>query len=574
MLGMRDKKREVAEYIEIEGMPIEAIYELIERPQDLSKGDYALPCFRFAKALRKSPVMIAEEIKNKILDKSHPFESVEAINGYLNFKFDKKKESLYLIENIRKQGAKYGSSDEGKGKTVCIDYSSINIAKPFHIGHLMTTVLGGALYRIYKKRGYNAVGINHLGDWGTQFGKLIVAYKMWGDEKTIRETGIMGLNDLYVKYHREAEKDKGLDDKARAWFKKIEDGDKEALKLFELFKELTLVEVEKVYKRLNIKFDSYAGESFYNDKMEPVLNELREKGLIEVSEGAEIVNLDEYQMPPCLLVRSDGATLYATRDLAAAFYRKKTYDFWKNLYVVAYQQNLHFKQVFKVVELMGYEWAKDLIHIPFGMVSLESGSMSTRAGNVVWLKDVLDRSEEQSLDIIKAKSPHLNNKETVSKQVGVGAVIFFALSSGRIKDTVFSYDEVLNFDGETGPYVQYTNARCNSVLRKAEVDIKNIPSGEIEADFSSIENESSYTLISILEQFGEILSISLDKYEPSILTRYLIDVAKAFNKFYLENRIIDGKLGVSNARLALVCSTAVVLKEGLSLLGIEAPEEM
>ncbi len=571
---MRDKKREVAEYIEIEGMPMEAIYELIERPQDLSKGDYALPCFRFAKTLRKSPVMIAEEIKNKILDKSHPFESVEAINGYLNFKFDKKKESLYLIENIRKQGAKYGSSDEGKGKTVCIDYSSINIAKPFHIGHLMTTVLGGALYRIYKKRGYNAVGINHLGDWGTQFGKLIVAYKMWGDEKTIRETGIMGLNDLYVKYHREAEKDKDLDDKARAWFKKIEDGDKEALKLFELFKELTLVEVEKVYKRLNIKFDSYAGESFYNDKMEPVLNELREKGLIEVSEGAEIVNLDEYQMPPCLLVRSDGATLYATRDLAAAFYRKKTYDFWKNLYVVAYQQNLHFKQVFKVVELMGYEWAKDLIHIPFGMVSLESGSMSTRAGNVVWLKDVLDRSEEQSLDIIKAKSPHLNNKETVSKQVGVGAVIFFALSSGRIKDTVFSYDEVLNFDGETGPYVQYTNARCNSVLRKAEVDIKNIPSGEIEADFSSIENESSYTLISILEQFGEILSISLDKYEPSILTRYLIDVAKAFNKFYLENRIIDGKLGVSNARLALVYSTAVVLKEGLSLLGIEAPEEM
>lgn len=571
---MRDKKREVAEYIEIEGMPMEAIYELIERPQDLSKGDYALPCFRFAKTLRKSPVMIAEEIKNKILDKSHPFESVEAINGYLNFKFDKKKESLYLIENIRKQGAKYGSSDEGKGKTVCIDYSSINIAKPFHIGHLMTTVLGGALYRIYKKRGYNAVGINHLGDWGTQFGKLIVAYKMWGDEKTIRETGIMGLNDLYVKYHREAEKDKDLDDKARAWFKKIEDGDKEALKLFELFKELTLVEVEKVYKRLNIKFDSYAGESFYNDKMEPVLNELREKGLIEVSEGAEIVNLDEYQMPPCLLVRSDGATLYATRDLAAAFYRKKTYDFWKNLYVVAYQQNLHFKQVFKVVELMGYEWAKDLIHIPFGMVSLESGSMSTRAGNVVWLKDVLDRSEEQSLDIIKTKSPHLNNKETVSKQVGVGAVIFFALSSGRIKDTVFSYDEVLNFDGETGPYVQYTNARCNSVLRKAEVDIKNIPSGEIEADFSSIENESSYTLISILEQFGEILSISLDKYEPSILTRYLIDVAKAFNKFYLENRIIDGKLGVSNARLALVCSTAVVLKEGLSLLGIEAPEEM
>jgi arginyl-tRNA synthetase len=524
--------------------------------------------------LRKSPVIIAEELKNKILEKVHPFESVEAVNGYLNFKFDKKKESLLLIENIRKQGSKYGASDEGKDKTVCIDYSSINIAKPFHIGHLMTTVLGGALYRIYKKRGYNAVGINHLGDWGTQFGKLIVAYKMWGDEETIRATGVMGLNDLYVRYHKEAELDKSLDDQARAWFKKIEDGDKEALKLFELFKELTLVEVEKIYKRLNIKFDSYAGESFYNDKMEPILNELREKGLIEVSEGAEIVNLDEYNMPPCLLVRSDGATLYATRDLAAAFYRKNAYDFWKNLYVVAYQQNLHFKQVFKVIELMGYEWAKDLIHVPFGMVSLESGSMSTRAGNVVWLKDVLDKSEEQSLDIIKAKSPHLKNKEKVAKQVGVGAVIFFALSSGRIKDTVFSYDEVLNFDGETGPYVQYTNARCNSVLRKAEVDIHALPLSEIEADFNSIENESSYSLISSLEQFGEILSSSLDKYEPSMLTRYLIDVAKAFNKFYLENRIIDGKLGVSNARLALVYATSIVLKEGLSLLGIEAPEEM
>ncbi|HQC55128.1 MAG TPA: arginine--tRNA ligase [Clostridia bacterium] len=571
---MRDKKREVVEFIEIEGIDKEAIYELIVRPQDLSKGDYALPCFRFAKELRKSPVIIAEELKNKILEKVHPFESVEAVNGYLNFKFDKKKESLLLIENIRKQGSKYGASDEGKDKTVCIDYSSINIAKPFHIGHLMTTVLGGALYRIYKKRGYNAVGINHLGDWGTQFGKLIVAYKMWGDEETIRATGVMGLNDLYVRYHKEAELDKSLDDQARAWFKKIEDGDKEALKLFELFKELTLVEVEKIYKRLNIKFDSYAGESFYNDKMEPILNELREKGLIEVSEGAEIVNLDEYNMPPCLLVRSDGATLYATRDLAAAFYRKNAYDFWKNLYVVAYQQNLHFKQVFKVIELMGYEWAKDLIHVPFGMVSLESGSMSTRAGNVVWLKDVLDKSEEQSLDIIKAKSPHLKNKEKVAKQVGVGAVIFFALSSGRIKDTVFSYDEVLNFDGETGPYVQYTNARCNSVLRKAEVDIHALPLSEIEADFNSIENESSYSLISSLEQFGEILSSSLDKYEPSMLTRYLIDVAKAFNKFYLENRIIDGKLGVSNARLALVYATSIVLKEGLSLLGIEAPEEM
>lgn len=571
---MRDKKREVADYIEIEGFSANDIYAIIERPQDLSKGDYALPCFRFSKILRKSPVQIAESIRDSILAKEHPFEAVEAVNGFLNFKFDKKKETVFVINEILTKGTEYGSSSQGKGKTVCIDYSSINIAKPFHIGHLLTTVIGSALYKIYKKRGYNSVGINHLGDWGTQFGKLIVAYKLWGSEEEIKKTGVMGLNDLYVRYHEAAEKDKTLDDKARTYFKKIEDGDKESLELFEFFKELTLKEVDEVYKRLNVYFDSYAGESFYNDKMEPVLKELKDKNLIEVSEGAQIVNLEKYNMTPCLLVRSDGATLYATRDLAAAFYRKKTYDFWKNLYVVAYQQNLHFKQVFKVVELMGYDWAKDLLHIPFGMVSLESGAMSTRKGKVVWLKDVLDMAEKKSLDIIKSKSPNLKDKEKVSKQVGVGAVIFFALSSARIKDTVFSYDEVLNFDGETGPYVQYTNARCNSILRKAGVEIKDLKAGDILTNIEAISNESSYTLVSTLEKFGEILSDSLEKYEPSILTRYLVEVAKAFNKFYLDNRIIDGETGTSKSRLSLVYATKVVLTEGLSLLGIEAPEEM
>lgn len=369
-MTLRDKKREIVEYIKIEGIDEETIYSSLERPQNLSKGDYALPCFKFSKALRKSPVQIAEMLKEQIVSKANIFESVEAVNGYLNFKFDKNIETKLLVEQILKEGSSYGNSLEGEGKTICIDYSSVNIAKPFHIGHLLTTAIGGSLYRIYKKLGYNPIGINHLGDWGTQFGKLIVAYKKWGSEKELTKKGVMYLNELYVKFHSEAESDPTLEDQARAYFKKIEDGDKESLSLFTLFKDITLKEVSKVYDRLNIKFDSYAGESFYNDKMTPIIEELNKKNLIVVSDGASIVDLSKFDMPPCLLVKADGATLYATRDIAAAFYRKNTYNFYKSLYVVAYQQNLHFKQFFKVIELMGYEWAKDLIHVQFGMVSL------------------------------------------------------------------------------------------------------------------------------------------------------------------------------------------------------------
>ena len=574
-MEVRNEKKElIASFINIEGVTQEEICALITVPQDSEMGDFALPCFRFAKALRKPPVVIAQELRDAILNKDHPFTAVDAVNGYLNFKFNKLEKAKKTLNAVLSMGENYGTSQEGNGKTVCIDYSSINIAKPFHIGHLSTTVIGGALYRMYKKLGYNAVGINHLGDWGTQFGKLIVAFKKWGNREDLEKRGIYALNEIYVKFHQEAELDPTLDDLARKYFKMIEDGDKEALDLFYWFKELTLREVKKIYARLDINFDSYNGEAFYNDKMTPVLNELKEKGLTTISDGAEIVDLAEYNMSPCLLVKADGATLYATRDLAAAFYRKQTYDFWKCLYVVAYQQNLHFKQVFKVLELMGKEWHKDLIHVPFGMVSLEDGTMSTRKGKVVWLEDVLNKSVEKSLEIISKKNEALANKEAVAEMVGVGAVVFFALSNSRIKDIVFGYDKVLNFDGETGPYCQYTNARCNSILRKLGNVEEYLREPLTDEELAGVDNKESDALITLISNFGSVVSDAVARYEPSIVTRYIVDVAQSFNKFYLENRILNADDSQKRARVALVYATHVVLKEGLRLIGVQTPEEM
>ena len=574
-MEIRNEKKElIASFINIEGVSQEEICALITVPQDSEMGDFALPCFRFAKALRKPPVVIAQELRDAILNKDHPFTAVDAVNGYLNFKFNKLEKAKKTLNAVLSMGENYGTSQEGNGKTVCIDYSSINIAKPFHIGHLSTTVIGGALYRMYKKLGYNAVGINHLGDWGTQFGKLIVAFKKWGNREDLEKRGIYALNEIYVKFHQEAELDPTLDDLARKYFKMIEDGDKEALDLFYWFKELTLREVKKIYARLDINFDSYNGEAFYNDKMTPVLNELKEKGLTTISDGAEIVDLAEYNMSPCLLVKADGATLYATRDLAAAFYRKQTYDFWKCLYVVAYQQNLHFKQVFKVLELMGKDWHKDLIHVPFGMVSLEDGTMSTRKGKVVWLEDVLNKSVEKSLEIISKKNETLANKEAVAEMVGVGAVVFFALSNSRIKDIVFGYDKVLNFDGETGPYCQYTNARCNSILRKLGNVEEYLREPLTDEELAGVDNKESDALITLISNFGSVVSDAVARYEPSIVTRYIVDVAQSFNKFYLENRILNADDSQKRARVALVYATHVVLKEGLRLIGVQTPEEM
>ena len=574
-MEIRNEKKElIASFINIEGVSQEEICALITVPQDSEMGDFALPCFRFAKAFRKPPVVIAQELRDAILSKEHPFTAVDAVNGYLNFKFNKLEKAKKTLNTVLSMGENYGTSQEGNGKTVCIDYSSINIAKPFHIGHLSTTVIGGALYRMYKKLGYNAVGINHLGDWGTQFGKLIVAFKKWGNREDLEKRGIYALNEIYVKFHQEAELDPTLDDLARKYFKMIEDGDKEALDLFYWFKELTLREVKKIYARLDINFDSYNGEAFYNDKMTPVLNELKEKGLTTISDGAEIVDLAEYNMSPCLLVKADGATLYATRDLAAAFYRKQTYDFWKCLYVVAYQQNLHFKQVFKVLELMGKDWHKDLIHVPFGMVSLEDGTMSTRKGKVVWLEDVLNKSVEKSLEIISKKNETLANKEAVAEMVGVGAVVFFALSNSRIKDIVFGYDKVLNFDGETGPYCQYTNARCNSILRKLGNVEEYLREPLTDEELAGVDNKESDALITLISNFGSVVSDAVARYEPSIVTRYIVDVAQSFNKFYLENRILNADDSQKRARVALVYATHVVLKEGLRLIGVQTPEEM
>ena len=399
-----DYKIEIAKLIKIENVSYEEILPLVVAAKDTALADYAFPCFKFAKTLRKSPVIIANEVVSQI-EKPDCIESIEAVNGYVNFKLSKCNYVKQVIDSAFDKGEHYGDSIEGNGKTICIDYSSINIAKPFHMGHLSTTVIGASLYKIYKKLGYNVVGINHLGDWGTQFGKLIVAYKMWGDKDDINNRGINALLEVYVKFHKEAESKPELNDLARSWFKKIEDGDKEANDLFLWFKEVTLRDVKKIYERLDVQFDSYNGESFYNDKMGPVIDELEAKGLTKISNGATIVEFDESDdMPPCLIKKADGATLYATRDIAAAFYRKNTYNFYKSLYVVAYQQNLHFKQLFKVIEMMGYDWAKDMVHVPFGMVSIEGEKLSTRDGNVVFLEDVLNTAKSKALQIINEKN--------------------------------------------------------------------------------------------------------------------------------------------------------------------------
>lgn len=567
-----DYKKYIAGKINIVGASAEEIASYITVPPAGDMGDFALPCFRFAKILRKPPAAIAEDVKNSFVTDSVVC-GVSAVNGYLNFKIDRSSFVTETLKKIAEEGDKYGSSDIGKGKTICIDYSSINIAKPFHIGHLSTTVLGGALYRILSFLGYKTVGINHLGDYGTQFGKLISAYKRWGDKETVQKGGIRALNELYVRFHREAEEHPEYDDEARAYFKKIEEKDAECLELFHWFKELTLKDVQKIYDLLDIRFDSYAGESFYTDKMQPVVDELKEKGLLVESQGAQVVKLDEYGMPPCMILKSDGTSLYATRDMAAAIYRKKTYDFYKCLYVVAYQQNLHFRQFFKVLELMGKEWAKDLVHVAYGMVSLEEGTMSTRKGNVVVLEDVISRCIEKAYEIISEKNPALQGeeKQKIASQVGVGAVIFGALYNSKIKDIVFSYDKVLNFDGETSVYVQYTCARAKSVLQKAKE--QNISCGDYRVDFEL--NEAETDLAKALEKFPDTVKEAAEKYEPSFIARYAVDLSQKFNKFYFDCKILSAEdENRKHFRLALTAAAAQALKNAFALLGISMPDRM
>ena len=559
-----DYKKYVAEKLNIEGLSKEELYGFIETPPNTEMGDYALPCFKLAKIMHRPPVKIAEDLATAFTADEY-ISSCTAVNGYLNFKINRSGFAFSLLDEILKAGDNYGSANIGAGKTVCIDYSSINIAKPFHIGHLSTTVIGSALCKIFRFLGYKVVGINHLGDYGTQFGKLIVAYKRWSSEEAVIKDRLKELTRIYVKYHDEAKLDPSMDDEARRYFKLIEDGDAESNKLFELFKKITLEEVEKIYKLLNVTFDSYAGESFYNDKMSPIVDELKEKGLIKVSDGASIVDLEEYGMPPCLILKSDGSTLYATRDIAAAVYRKNTYDFDKCLYVVAYQQNLHFKQFFKVLELMGKDWAKDMVHVAYGMVSLESGSMSTRSGNVVLLEDVLNTTIEKAYKVIEEKNPNLPDKDKIAKSVGTGAVIFGALCNNKIKDIVFSYDRVLSFEGETCPYVQYTVARCNSVINKC---------GEA-GNYDGVEmNADEYEVISVLGRFSDVVKSAAEKYEPSLVTRYCLDLATVFNKFYIGCKIACEDEKVRNFRLAITKAVKITLTNALTLLGIDTVEQM
>ena len=561
-----DYRAYIANKLQIEGIDVQELASAVAVPPDSSMGDYALPCFKLAKIMRKSPVAIAQELCDGFVC-DDVIAQVSALNGYLNFKVNKAGLANDVLARIAREGANYGSSDVGAGKTVCIDYSSVNIAKPFHIGHLSTTVLGGALYRIYQFLGYKTVGINHLGDYGTQFGKLICAYKRWGDREQVERGGIHAINQLYVRFNNEA--DEEMEAQAREYFRLIENGDKEANELFEWFKSLTLAYVRKIYDRLHIRFDSYAGERFYTDKMAPVVEELKNKGLLKESEGAQIVDLEPYGMPPCLILRSDGASLYATRDLAAAIYRKKTYDFSKCLYVVAYQQNLHFKQFFKVLELMGYEWAHDLVHVAYGMVSLEDGAMSTRKGKVVWLEEVISRCVEKARAVLEEKNPALENKDDVAEKVGVGAVMFGALYNSKIKDITFSYDKALNFDGETSVYVQYTCARAASVLSKAAAEgICFSPTAQGEPCAQEFE------LLKRLADFPETVVEAAEKYEPSFIARWCVDTAKLFNKFYFDCKILQAEGEVREMRLAITQATLTALTNGLALLGIGVPEKM
>ena len=548
----------------------EEIAAMLELPPDKKMGDFALPCFRLAKTLRKGPPMIAGALAGKCC--CAEIDRVEVVGGYLNIFLSRSALAKNIVEAVLAKPGRWGSSEIGAGKTVCLDYSSINIAKRFHIGHLSTTMIGHSLKRIYDFNGYKTVGINHLGDWGTQFGKMICAYKKWGNHDEVEAGGVQAMVDLYVRFHKEAEADPSLEDEGRAWFKKIEDGDPEAMAIFSWFKEVTLKDTQRVYDLLGVSFDSYNGEAFYNDKMEPVVAELREKNLLVESQGAQVVNLDDYNMPPALVLRSDGATLYITRDLAAAFYRHNEYQFDKCLYVVAYQQNLHFKQLFKILELMGHEeWSKGMEHVAFGMVSYEGRALSTREGYVVYLEDLLCKAIEKAREILEEKNPNLPNKDEVARQVGVGAVVYFDLHNERIKDIDFRWDRALSFDGETGPYVQYTHARCCSVLRKAEAAGMSMEN----ADFSSMTDDEALDVLMLLARFPEIVKKAMDQSEPSLITRHTTSLAQAYNKYYFEHRIMEeSDTAGTAARLALTAAVRDVIKSGLYLIGVEAPERM
>ena len=543
----------------------EDIAGMLEYPPDASMGDLALPCFKLSKSMRRSPVQIATELAAAITDEC--VDKVENLNGYLNFYLNKTQLARNVVGEILAKGETYGSHELGKGKTVVLDYSSPNVAKPFHIGHLGSTMIGHSLKKIHEFVGYDCVGINYLGDWGTQFGKMIVAYKKWGDFDEVEAGGVDKLVELYVKFHSEAELDKTLEDEARAEFRKLELGDEENTKLWKWFIEVSLKEYSKTYGLLGVEFDSYKGESFYSDKMPAQVQLLRDKDLLKIDDGASIVPLEEYGMPPCLILKRDGSTLYPTRDIAAAVYRKNEYKFDKAIYVTAAAQCLHFQQWFKVVELMGYDWHDQLVHVPYGMVSLNGAKLATRTGNVILLKDLLAMAIEKVGDIMEQKNPNLANKREIAESVGVGAIVFYYLSNNRMKDINFVLEDALSFEGNTGPYVQYTYARACSILARGGQPDVTKPLTVTEDDESE--------LCKVLAKFPEKVLEAARDYEPSVITRYILDVAAAFNRFYHNCKILNAENeDVKNTRCMLTAAAKTVLGNAFDLICLKKEEKI
>lgn len=546
-----------------EQLSFEKISALIETPKHEAHGDLAFPCFELAKVFRKSPIQIASELADQIT--AEPFTSVQAMGPYVNVFCNRKFISIPVLKEIMTKKEAYGNTDFGKGETIVVDLSAPNIAKPFSMGHLRSTVIGNSICKIARKVGFKTVGINHLGDWGTQFGKLMYAYLTWGDEEKVKVAPIQELNQLYVHFHKIAKENPQIEDEGRAWFKKLEEGDAEATRLWTWFREVSLKEFQRIYELLGVEFDSFHGEAFYNDKMDAVVQLLEEKNLLIESDGAMVVDLSEFDLPPCLIKKSDGATLYATRDLAAAIYRQNTYHFNRAVYVVGGEQALHFKQLFHVLEKMGYDWVKGMKHVPFGLMMQDGKKMSTRKGKTVLLEEVLKEAIRLSEKNIQEKNPNLKNAEQVARQVGVGAVIFQDLKNERTNNCEFSLENMLKFEGETGPYVQYTYARACSILRKATV--------QLTYEFDGLEDDYAWNIVKCLQLFPATVLRAFDKYEPSIISKYILDLAQAFNKYYGQVRILEEDEELQS-RLTLLIAVTTVLREGLNLLGIEAPEEM
>lgn len=569
---MIDYRCEIAKKIsDVTNISKEELANYIEKPKNSEMGDYAFPCFKLAKELKKAPAIIAEELKNNMDIDKNLIEKVEIVGGYINFYINKESLAREVIKEFDLKKEKYGSSNEGENKNVVIDYSSPNIAKPFHIGHLRSTVIGQSLYNIYKFLGYNSIGINHLGDWGTQFGKLIEGYKRWGKEYNIDKNPIDELTKLYVRINEECKKDESVLEECRNNFKKLEDGDKTCVELWEKFRELSLNEFQRIYDILGTKFESVCGESFYTDKMPEIVEMLEKSGKLIESQGAKVVDLEEKNMPPCIIIKSNKSTTYETRDLAAILYRARTYDFCKAIYVTSYEQILHFEQIFEVAKLldMNEKYKENLVHVPFGMVRLKEGKMSTREGNIIKLEDLLNEAVSRVEKIIEEKNPELENKKEIAKKVGIGAVIFNDLSNSRIKDEIFDWDTMLNFNGETGPYIQYIYVRTKSVLNKAGY----IPKIEY-VKIDNLLDKSSMEVLKLIYSFNEIVKLSISKNEPYIIARFLIDLAKAYSVFYTENQIMIENTEIKDARIYLTYMVNVVLETGANLLGIQMPERM